>query len=87
MGCVGVSADIGFAAPALDDFSICGFSFPPKIVFAFGFHIPGLTIKLPTLPFPWLNLVCDLAKPVDLGWGGGRVPQFDVSAFDECASD
>jgi hypothetical protein len=86
MACIGISADIGFAAPSLDAMSICGFKFP-KITFGFKFAIPGWLFTLPKIPFPWLSLKCDLATPVDLGWGGGRVPQFDVSAFDECAPD
>ena len=87
MACVGVSADIGFDAPTLDSMSICGFKFPPKITLSFGFTLPGFLFTLPKLPFPWIQLKCDLADPVALGFGGGRVPQFDTSAFDECASD
>jgi hypothetical protein len=87
MGCVGVSADLGFTAPALDAASLCGFKFPPTIVFKFGFSLPAFLFTLPKIPFPWLSLNCDLAKPVSLGWGGGRMPQFDTSAFDDCAPD
>lgn len=84
MACVGVSADIGFAAPSLDSLSLCGFTFPPRFVFNLGFRIPGFKLVLPTIPFPWITLNCDLNDPISAGWGGGRMPQFDVSAFDEC---
>lgn len=87
MGCVGVSADIGFGAPALDAVSICGFKFPPKFNFKFGFSLPALPPFPPQIPFPWIVLNCDLSKPISLGWGGGRVPVYNADAWDECAPD
>ena len=87
MGCVGVSADIGFDAPAPGSFSLCGFSFPPKISFSLGFSLPSLPSFSLSFFFPFLTLSCDLSAPIKVDWGGGRVAVFDPDAFGECAGE
>lgn len=88
MGCVGVSADLGFSAPAVDSLSLCGFKFPPTFKFSIGFKLPGFVLELPLpFPLPWITLNCDLANPLSAGWGGGRKAVFNADAFDECAPD
>lgn len=80
MACVGVSADVGFDAPALDSASLCGFKFPPIFKFSFGFVFPGISFDF-ALPIPYIALTCDLNNPVSAGFGGGRMPTFDAEAF------
>lgn len=77
-----VSAEASFE-PGPSAASICGFKFPPKFNFAFGFNIPPLPIpfKLPTFSIS-LSINCDLSNPFSVSggvsYGGGRVASFDT---------
>ncbi len=69
--------------PGPDAASICGFKFPPKFNFGYGFNLPPIPIpfKLPSFKLS-LGINCDLDNPFSLSagvsFGGGRVAQFDT---------
>lgn len=77
-----VTADASFQ-PGPDAKSICGFKFPPKFNFSFGFNLPPLPIpfKLPTIDIS-LAINCDLDNPfgfsAGVSFGGGRVASYDL---------
>lgn len=64
--------------PSLPAVSLCGFSFPPKLLFKFGFTLPVTLSFPPPLPIPHLSLSlnCNLSNPIGvtagLKWGAGR---------------
>lgn len=82
-----VTADASFE-PGPDAFSICGFKFPPKFNFSFGFNLPPIPIpfKLPTFDIS-LGLNCSLDNPFsfsgNISYGGGRVASFDTDNDEE----
>jgi len=82
-----ISASASFE-PGPDAISLCGFAFPPKFNFSFGFNLPAIPIpfKLPTFDFS-LGLNCSLDNPFsfsgNIAYGGGRVAQFDTNDDDE----
>lgn len=87
MGCVSVSADVGFTAPSVDSASLCGFQFPPNFMFNVGFNTPAIPTIDITILFPWLSLQCDLSAPFSGGWGGGRVSVYNADSWDDCAPE
>lgn len=84
------SADAGFATDP-SAASICGFKFPPRLRFSFGFVLPPISFP-PPIPFPHLMfaLNCDANNPldvsVDVPYGGGRASNNDPDPdLDEAA--
>lgn len=75
-----VTANIDFDPDPPSAQSLCGFKFP-TFNFTFGFNIPALpkclVDPLSCLPIPYLSLSCDLGKPIEVGWGGGKEPNVD----------
>lgn len=77
---IDVDADFDLDPPTAS--SLCGFKFP-TFNFSFGFNLPPIPACLldpmSCIPFPFLSLNCDLADPISVGWGGGKVAAVDPS--------